>query len=80
VSTVLTVYLNTSSVVKRYVTERGSELVNLVNAKIEDGSARIAISTWNIGEVLGVLDTYRSRKLLDDEALLKCTGSFPSGI
>ena len=74
--TVLKVYLDSSSIVKRYVHETGSDLVDLLYAKAEDGTGRIVFSIWNIGEVLGVLDMYRSRKLLDDEAVLKSTGIF----
>jgi len=76
VTAVLKVYLDSSTVVKRYVHESGSEMVDLVYAKAEKGTGRIVISLWNIGEVLGVLDTYRSRKSLDDEALLEITRSF----
>jgi len=76
VTTVLKVYLDTSSVVKRYVNETGSEQVDLIYAKAEAGSWQIVISLWNIGEVLGVLDRYRSRKLIDNEALMKSTANF----
>jgi predicted nucleic acid-binding protein len=70
------VYLDSSSVVKRYIHEAGSEVVDLVYAKAENGASRMVISLWNVGEVLGVLDRYRSKRLLDDETLLRCTRSF----
>jgi len=72
------VYLDNSSVAKRYVHEDGSEIARLQDARTENGTERIVLSLWNIGEVLGVLDSYCSRNLLDKETLLKTIGSFPS--
>lgn len=66
-----TVYLDTSSIVKRYVDEVGSELVDRIYAKAEAGTHVIIMSLWNLGEVLGVLDNYRSRKFLNDETFGK---------
>lgn len=73
-----TVYLDSSSIVKRYVHEAGSEVADLVYGKAENGTDRIIMSLWNVGEVLGVLDRYRSRKFLDNETLLKTVGIFLS--
>jgi predicted nucleic acid-binding protein len=70
------VYLDTSSVVKRYVEETGSQLTDLIYAKAEAGVHRIAMSLWNVGEVVGLLDSYRTRRLLDDEGVLKALKSF----
>jgi len=69
-------YLDTSSVVKRYVEERGSSLLDRIYANAEAGEHRIATSLWNVGEVLGVLDTYRSRKLIDNRAFQESLVSF----
>jgi len=63
------VYLDTSTIVKRYIEERGSRLVDHIYFKAEAGELTTVTSLWNIGEVLGVLDKYRSRKLIDDRAL-----------
>lgn len=70
------VYLDTSSIVKRYVGETGSEVADLAYARAEVGARRIVTSIWNVGEVLGVLDTYRSRKLLTERAFLKALTAF----
>lgn len=61
------VYLDTSSIVKRYIEEKGSEVVDKVYEEAEAGRVRMAFSVWNIGEVLGVLDRYRTRKMISDE-------------
>jgi len=55
--------------VKRYVEERGSEVVDTAYAKAETGELRLAFSIWNIGEVLGVLDRYSSKGLLSAETM-----------
>lgn len=61
------VYLDTSSIVKRYIEEKGSEVVDKVYEESEAGRVRMAFSVWNIGEALGVLDRYRTRKMISDE-------------
>lgn len=63
----LLVYLDTSSIVKRYVEEKGSEVVDKVYEEAEAGRVRMAFSVWNIGEALGVLDRYRTRRMISDE-------------
>lgn len=70
------VYLDTSSIVKRYVEETGSRLVDLIYAKGEAGKHQIAMSLWNLGEVIGVLDSYRMRRLLDEDTFLKTLKGF----
>ncbi len=71
-----TVYLDTSSIVKRYVEERGSHLVDGIYAKAEAGEHVITLSLWNIGEVLGVFDRYRSRKIMNEHAFSKTLRNF----
>jgi predicted nucleic acid-binding protein len=61
------VYLDTSSLVKRYIAETGSEVVDRVYSESEAGRLRIAFSIWNIGEAVGVFDRYRVRGLISDE-------------
>ena len=63
------VYLDTSSVVKRYIEEKGSEVIDKVYEKAEAGSIKTAFSIWNVGEALGVLDRYHTRKMISDEDL-----------
>jgi len=59
-------YLDSSSIVKRYIEEKGSHVVDAVYEKAEAARLRFAFSIWNAGEVLGVLDRYLSRRLLSE--------------
>lgn len=59
-------YLDSSAVVKRYVLEHGSDVVQELYGKAYSGDITLSFSLWNIGEVLGVLDKYRRRGWLDD--------------
>lgn len=61
------VYLDTSSLAKRYIAERGSEVVDRAYGESEAGRLRVAFSIWNIGEAIGVFDRYRVRGLISDE-------------
>ena len=47
------VYLDSSSMVKRYVEEPGTKIVREAYLKAYSGELLIAFSLWNIGEVLG---------------------------
>ena len=58
------IYLDTSAIVKRYIGEKGSEVTDRVYERSESGSVTAVFSVWNIGETIGVLDRYHSRKLL----------------
>lgn len=58
------IYLDTSAIVKRYIGEKGSEVTDKVYERSESGSVTVAFSVWNIGETIGVLDRYHSRKLI----------------
>jgi predicted nucleic acid-binding protein len=61
------VYLDSSAIAKRYVREKGSDLVDKAYRRSEIGELRLAFSIWNIGEVLGVLDRYHVRKLISEK-------------
>ncbi len=61
------VYLDSSAIVKRYVLENGSDKVAEVYEAALTGEAKIAFSSWNIGEVLGVLDKYHRRGQLSEQ-------------
>ncbi|MEM2937540.1 MAG: type II toxin-antitoxin system VapC family toxin [Candidatus Bathyarchaeia archaeon] len=61
------IYLDSSSIIKRYIEEKGSEAVDTVYEKAESGKLNFAFSIWNVGEVLGTLDKYFSRKLLTEK-------------
>ncbi len=61
----MTVYLDTSAIVKRYILEPGSKVVKKVYVNALNGETTLSFSAWNIGEVFGVLDKYLSRGWLD---------------
>jgi predicted nucleic acid-binding protein len=60
------VYLDTSTIVKRYVEEKGSQLVDDVYGRAELGALRISFSMWNVGELIGALDQLLGRKIISD--------------
>ena len=67
---VKSVYLDSSAIVKRYVAEKGSKVIDKIYDKAENSQLKIVFSIWNIGEVIGVFDRYfrrgwLSRKQLD---------------
>ena len=72
------VYLVTSSLVKRYIEEKGSQVIDKVYEEAEAGRVTAAFSVWNIGEALGVLDRYRTGKLISDADLEAALRSFAS--
>jgi len=65
----LLVYLDTSSLVKRYIEEKGSEVLDKVYAEAEAGRVGVAFSVWNVGEAIGVLDRYLARDLISEKDL-----------
>jgi predicted nucleic acid-binding protein len=64
---VVIAYLDSSAVVKRYIVENGSDIVSRVYDRALSGGLVLAMSVWNIGEVLGVLDKYLNRGWLSEE-------------
>jgi predicted nucleic acid-binding protein len=70
------VYLDSSAILKRYLTEEGSELVDLLYRQAERGDITLGFSVWNIGEVIGVLDRYITRDLLEKDEYQKTLGLF----
>ena len=61
------VYLDSSAIVKRYVLEEGSDKVKEIYLEALNGVATLHFSVWNVGEVLGALDTYYRRSWLKSE-------------
>ena len=62
----LKLYLDSSTILKRYVTEPGTETTDFIFDRAESGEVAISFSLWNIGEVLGVLDERRRRGWLSE--------------
>ncbi|MBS7247681.1 MAG: type II toxin-antitoxin system VapC family toxin [Candidatus Jordarchaeales archaeon] len=66
----LVVYLDSSSIVKRYVQEPGSSLVRDAYVKAYSAELVIAFSSWNLGEVLGAFDKAAVRGILSEDDYL----------
>jgi predicted nucleic acid-binding protein len=76
----LRLYLDSSVIVKRYVSEPDSHTVDYIFDKGWAGEISIATSIWNIGEVLGILDERRRRKWLTESELTKALENFTSEV
>ncbi len=59
------IYLDSSAIVKRYVLEEGTDKVKETYLEAFNGAATLHFSVWNLGEVLGALDTYYRRNWLE---------------
>jgi predicted nucleic acid-binding protein len=66
----LIAYLDSSSIVKRYIEEPGSKTVRDVYLKAYSGESPIAFSSWNIGETLGAFDNACVKGALSPEDYL----------
>ncbi|MFQ6074386.1 MAG: type II toxin-antitoxin system VapC family toxin [Candidatus Bathyarchaeia archaeon] len=71
-------YLDSSVIIKRYVSEPGSSSADLVFDKGEAGEIYLATSIWNFGEVLGVLDEKLRRNWLTEGEFKKALENFAS--
>jgi predicted nucleic acid-binding protein len=63
----LKLYLDTSVILKRCITEPGTETTDIIFDKAETGELAITFSLWNIGEALGVLDEKRRKGWLTEK-------------
>jgi len=63
----LKLYLDSSVILKRYITEPGTQMVDIIFEKAEAGELILTFSLWNIGEALGVLDERSRRGWLTEE-------------
>ncbi|MEM0006682.1 MAG: type II toxin-antitoxin system VapC family toxin [Candidatus Bathyarchaeia archaeon] len=70
------VYLDSSSLVKRYVKEPGSKIAKEVYLKAYSGELTITFNSWNIGEVLGAFDKAHVRGILSNRNYLIAKGKF----
>jgi len=72
----LKLYLDSSVLLKRYVTESGTEITDEIFDRAEAGELTIVVSLWNIGEALGVLDERRRRGWLSRKEFAQALESF----
>ncbi len=64
-------YLDTSALVKRYVSEPGSNAVDSIFSKCYRGLIKISFSYWNMAEAAVVFDKYERRLGLNAKELLR---------
>jgi len=65
------VYLDSSAIVKRYIEEKGSEVIDSLYAALENEEIEdqiLVFSAWNLGEVCGAIDTRQQRGDLDEKS------------
>jgi len=60
-------YLDTSALVKRYIREPGTDVMDEVFRAAWEGRVELVFSLWNIGECLVVYDKYRARGAITPE-------------
>ena len=70
------VYLDSSAIVKRYVREVGSDSIKAVYKKADASGALLTFSLWNIGEVIGILDSYMKRKWISADDFASALNAF----
>jgi len=58
------VYLDTSAIAKRYVVEEHTGRIDELYDRAHAGEVIIGFSTWNIGELAGILSKYERRGVL----------------
>ena len=63
---VRSVYLDTNAIAKRYVVEEHTDRIDELYDRAHAGEVIIGFSTWNIGELAGVLSKYERRGVLTD--------------
>ena len=69
-------YLDTSAILKRFITEPGTEIADSIFDKAETGELKLAFSLWNIGEALGVLDEKLRKGWITQEEFEKTLNLF----
>ena len=70
------IYLDSSVIVKRYILERGTDIISNIYYKALNGEITLAFSAWNIGEVLGALNRYYRRGWLEEQDYMKALCQF----
>jgi len=60
------VYLDTSAIVKRYLEEQGSDVVDEFFERAYGEEVVLVASQWNIGETAVVFDKYEQRNIISD--------------
>jgi predicted nucleic acid-binding protein len=59
-------YMDSSAIVKRYITENGTDIVDELFQQAESKHSKLCFSIWNIGEVIGAFDKFARKNKEDD--------------
>jgi len=71
----LRLYLDSSTIIKRYITEPGTQTTDSIFDQAEAGELVVTFSIWNLGEVFGVLDERRRRGWLHEDEFARTIGA-----
>jgi uncharacterized protein len=63
--------MDTSALVKRYIDEHGSEIVDNIYKDAYQGIKRLSFSYWNIAEAVIVFDKYAKRLGVDAKEIVR---------
>ncbi|MFO7837008.1 MAG: type II toxin-antitoxin system VapC family toxin [Candidatus Thorarchaeota archaeon] len=58
------IYLDTSAVVKRFLEEEGTQIVDSFFEQCYDEKAELVLSQWNLGEAAVVFNKYENRNII----------------
>lgn len=58
------IYLDTSALVKRFLEEDGTTLVDSLFDRVYDEEAELVLSQWNLGEAAAVFNKYENRDII----------------
>ena len=67
----LRLYLDSSTIIKRYIAEPGTSTADMIFDRAENGELLITLSLWNIGEIFGVMDQRRRRRWLSEAEFVR---------
>ncbi len=59
-------YLDSSAIVKRYILEDGTDIVDGLFRQAETKNSKLCFSIWNIGEVVGAFDKFAKKEKKKD--------------
>jgi predicted nucleic acid-binding protein len=65
----MSAYLDTSAIIKRYFKEENSDKVDEIFNEAWQGKTNICFSSYNVGEVVGVVDRLKNSRKIDERIM-----------
>ncbi|QKR00829.1 type II toxin-antitoxin system VapC family toxin [Metallosphaera tengchongensis] len=65
----MSVYLDTSAIIKRYFAEENSDKLNEIFEGAWLGKIKVSFSTYNVGEVVGVVERLKNSWRVDEKVM-----------